>query len=81
MQEFREPRDEETMSEERYILECPHCGRVEGYVDMEDDEEGDAALADSAIVEEEVQTREGPAMRVRCPRCGRWTRPDRARPA
>ncbi len=71
------------MSDERYILECPQCGRVEGYrpdFSGEDDPFG-VTSADSLIEEEIVSTPAGPAMRLRCPRCGRWVDPKRARPA
>ena len=45
------------------------------------DDEGDTPEGDAAIQEETVRTTRGTTTRVRCPRCNRWIRPDRARPA
>ena len=68
--------------DERYVLNCPHCGQVEGYVPDAFDVDGPGAAASDDVIEEEVvATPAGPATRIRCPRCGRWLRPDRARPA
>lgn len=67
--------------EEKYILNCPRCGRVEGYVPVSSGEPDETPDSDSVIEEEVVHTPAGPAVRVRCPQCGQWVRPDRARPA
>ena len=42
---------------------------------------GEAPEAETVIEEEAVHTPGGPAVRVRCPRCGQWIKPDQARPA
>ena len=71
-----------TMTGEKYLLDCPDCGQVEGYVPSDFDEDERAPADPDMIIEEDVvRTSAGPATRVRCPRCGRWIRPDRAHPA
>ena len=69
------------MPEEKYVLNCPHCGRVEGFffTGLEDDEA--PPDSDSEIQQQVVRTDCGPAVRVRCPRCGRWVKSDRVGPA
>ncbi len=70
------------MSEEVYILLCPECGRVEGFApDAEEDHEETAPAVDEVIDEEVVNTPSGPTVRIRCPQCGLWIKPDHARPA
>ena len=70
------------MADEKYVLNCPHCGRVEGFVAAEADDDAEAPASDDMLIEEEVvRTRSGTSVRVRCPRCGRWITPDHARPA
>ena len=71
------------MPDEKYTLNCPRCGRVEGVLPvlLEEDEEA-APVADAVISQEEVLTRSGvPAVRLRCPNCGQWLKADRAAPA
>ena len=70
------------MTGEKYVVDCPDCGPVEGYAPTElDDDDTGAADPETIIEEEVVRTPKGPARRLRCPRCGRWIPPDRARPA
>lgn len=67
---------------ERFILNCPACGKVEGYMPPETEEMGGATEDPEAIiVEEVVATSGGITSRVRCPRCGRWTEPSRVSPS
>ena len=68
--------------DEKYILQCPRCGRGEGYAPTDTFyADGDPESADELIEDESVMTRRGPARRVRCPRCGSWVSPDRVRPS
>jgi predicted RNA-binding Zn-ribbon protein involved in translation (DUF1610 family) len=70
------------MTEEKYILNCPDCGQVEGFVgDLNPDEEDDLPQAEMTIEQRTVLTPTGPETRLRCPACGRWLQGDRARPA
>ncbi len=66
--------------DEKYVVECPHCGKVEGYLpnDM-DDRDVAPGEGDTEIIE---QTFEIPhaTERVQCPQCGRWLSPDRVHP-
>ena len=59
------------MADEKYVLNCPHCGRVEGFVSAEADDDEAPASDDMLIEEDVVRTRSGTSVRVRCPRCGR----------
>ena len=71
------------MVDEKYVLKCPTCGRVEGYiaspVALDDDDDG--LVADMVIEQRVVKTPTGTETRFQCPRCGRWLRSDAARPA
>lgn len=67
--------------EEKYILNCPNCGKVEGFFPESDDEPEELPDGEAVIEDDVVNTPAGPAVRVRCPRCGQWVKPDRARPA
>ncbi len=70
------------MSGEKYIVSCPECGVVEGF--MPDADEGlyePAVVADMVIEEAVVHTPRGVTTRIRCPRCGAWTGPSGVRPA
>ena len=70
------------MVDEKYMLNCPRCGRVEGFVPADFDDDQPASDTETEIDRDVVQTREGkPAMRVRCPRCGQWVASDRVGPA
>lgn len=69
------------MGEEKYVLNCPKCGRVEGIVPTGDEEDETTAEADVVIEREVVQTPAGISQRVRCPRCGKWIKADRVGPA
>ena len=71
------------MSQEKYALNCPKCGRVEGFVDsaLADDEDDIVADSEVEIEEEVVRTASGTTTRVRCPRCGGWVKSDRLGPA
>ena len=70
------------MTDERYVLNCPRCGRVEGIVPSEDvSDPGSPPVSDEDIELRQVETASGPTARVRCPRCGGWIVPDRVRPA
>ncbi len=70
------------MTQQKYALYCPKCGRVEGFVPESSDEGGDDGIgeADEVISEEVVRTPSGTSLRVRCPRCGGWVKGDRVRP-
>ena len=47
---------------DRYILYCPKCGKVEGYVPSElTEEEGDLEPDVGVIEQEAVETNSGPA--------------------
>ena len=46
-----------------------------------DDEPEELPDGEAVIEDDVVNTPAGPAVRVRCPRCGQWVKPDRARPA
>ena len=70
----------EIMSGDRYILDCPKCGRVEGFAPGDDDYDEGGAEAEAVIDVDVIPTADGPATRVRCPVCGLWLRADRARP-
>jgi uncharacterized C2H2 Zn-finger protein len=67
--------------EEKYVLHCPRCGRVEGFLAGSNDEPDETPEAEGLIEKEVVRTPAGLAVRLRCPRCGQWIKPDRATPA
>lgn len=70
------------MADEKYVLNCPHCGPVEGFVATDLQEQADSPPDSETFIEEEVvRTPVGTSSRVRCPRCGRWIKPDQIRPA
>jgi ribosomal protein S27E len=71
------------MDGEKYIVKCPDCGEVEGYMSSPIGEDEEAGLGDSeAQIDEEVfDTSSRPVAQVRCPQCGRWLSPYLARPA
>ena len=69
------------MPGEKYLVNCPTCGPVEGYLTSDFEEEDDALEADVAIEEATVQAAHGATSRVRCPRCGKWLPADRVSPA
>ena len=75
------PRRRDPVKGEKYVLNCPRCGPVVGLVSDASDEPGEGPEAETVIEEEVVDTPGGPAVRVRCPRCGQWIKPDQARPA
>lgn len=70
------------MATEKYILSCPSCGPVEGYIfdELPEDrqrEERGILESDALILAETLDTDNGPAVRLRCPRCGSWIHADR----
>ncbi len=71
------------MPHEKYVLNCPKCGRIEGFIDdaLGDEEDEAPSESDLEIEEEVVRTPRGTTTRVRCPRCGGWVKSDRAAPA
>ncbi len=71
------------MGQEKYVVNCPGCGRVEGFVSSVNgyDDEEDSPEAEMSIEQQDVRTSGGQSTRIRCPRCGRWLQPDRIRPA
>ncbi len=71
------------MTDEKWCLDCPHCGKVEGYApaEREEEQETQPEESDSVIEEDVFETTSGPSPRVRCPRCGRWMSADRVGPA
>lgn len=72
------------MLDEKYVVDCPTCGRVEGYVAgaaRAGDDPGEPDDAENLIDSEVFEGPHGPASRVRCPRCGGWVAGDRAWPA
>lgn len=71
------------MTDEKYILDCPHCGDVAGYAstELQGEREDVAPPDEDSVIEEDVfETSSGPVQRVRCPQCGRWVSTDRMRP-
>jgi hypothetical protein len=55
---------------------------VDGYIEESaEEDEPSPELSEGLIEEQEFQTEHGPVTRIRCPRCGQWTQPDRAEPA
>lgn len=64
---------------DRLILHCPRCGRVEGYLPAEDEEQPPGA-GEQEIEEETFEGFHGPQMRVRCPKCGQWLETKREEP-
>jgi ribosomal protein S27AE len=73
------------MTGDKYILDCPRCGKVEGFAPVEVEEEDrdlGPETADTTIEQEEFeQPGHLPTTRLRCPRCGTWVPADRATPA
>ena len=67
--------------EEKYVINCPRCGRVEGLVADSSEEPGESPEAETLIEVDVIRTPAGPAIRMRCPRCGQWVKPDRVHPA
>ncbi|MFW6061208.1 MAG: hypothetical protein ACOC93_00215 [Planctomycetota bacterium] len=64
---------------QRYSLDCPRCGRVEGV--GQTGVEDLASTPEETIEERLVEDLEGhPERKVRCPRCGTWVEADRAHP-
>ncbi|MFW6153883.1 MAG: hypothetical protein ACOC95_01570 [Planctomycetota bacterium] len=65
---------------EMFTLQCPRCGRVEGYPETE------AADADVLVDEEALITQQeftspgGPVTKCRCPQCGTWVDADAVEP-
>lgn len=70
------------MPNEKYSLNCPRCGRVEGVLpDLLGSDDEAAVTADAVISQEVVRTPSGvPGVRLRCPSCGQWVKADRAAP-
>ena len=67
------------MMGEKYILDCPKCGRVAGYAPWFFEEDSSAVGDPEDMIEERAfETPTGPAIRVCCPTCGSWIRPDRS---
>ncbi len=71
------------MNGEKYIIRCPRCGDVEGYVAACGEDEDDTGPGDADGDTEAVafETEGHPITRIRCPRCGSWLNPEMARPA
>lgn len=70
------------MADEKYVLNCPHCGPVEGFVSTDFQEQADSPPDGEMLIEEDVvRTPAGTTTRVRCPSCGLWIKPDRVGPA
>jgi len=72
------------MLDEKYVLDCPSCGRIEGYVPSAGrlgDDPSEPDDADNLIESQVVQTITGPTTRLRCPKCGTWVEGDRGWPA
>ena len=68
------------MTNQRYVLHCPSCGRVPGVAPSEDPDDRADASSDDVIEEQVFESASGPVTRVRCPRCGRWVSSDLAEP-
>jgi len=67
---------------EKFIIDCPRCGRVEGFIpDMDEDLNSTPGDADTDIEEQEFTQEGHPMRRIRCPQCGNWLTGDRSRPA
>ena len=68
------------MQGELYIVNCPQCGKVEGYAPTSV-EGRDTGMSQERLIEEEtVETPEGTTVRIRCPKCGGWLPADRSVP-
>ena len=68
--------------DEKYVIQCPHCGVIEGYRPLDSEDVELPPGSEDLVVEDEVfETPEGPRTRVRCPRCGQWLKEDSAHPA
>jgi hypothetical protein len=68
------------VADQRYVLHCPHCGRVPGVAPVADPDDTSDASSDDVIDEQTFESSGGPVTRVRCPRCGRWVNSDLAEP-
>ena len=71
------------MQGELFIIDCPRCGRIEGYAPAEEDDV-DPAVGDEDESADEVEffDRDGkPIHKIRCPRCGGWVQPERTQAA
>lgn len=69
---------------EKYVIQCPKCGPVEGYASLDsdyDESECGPGDADLEIVEEVFDSAGHPVHKVQCPQCGTWLAADRAVPA
>ncbi len=69
------------MNGEKYVLACPHCGDVEGFVEESSQREEDFGNVEEEIVADAFETEGQPVSKIRCPVCGRWLSPDHAKPA
>lgn len=70
------------MNGEKYVINCPHCGKVEGYLNNPiDPEDVQPADAEEEIIAETFETQGHPVTEVRCPKCGRWLDADLVCPA
>mgnify|MGYP001235139588 CR=1 FL=1 len=72
------------MLDEKYVVDCPACGRVEGYLAGPTRLGNDPNEPDDAenVIDSEVfEGVHGPISRVRCPKCGAWVPPDCVWPA
>ncbi len=71
------------MDLEKYIIDCPSCGKVEGYIQPQQEdyeEESGVGDVDEETVEETFESKGHPVEKVRCPRCGTWLAANRAGP-
>ena len=69
------------MQGEIFIINCPRCGRLEGYAPTEEDTlEPALGDEDAAADEQEFFARDGHLVhKIRCPRCGGWVEPERTK--
>ena len=62
---------------DKLVLNCPRCGKVEGYFPSEEGEDQPPGTLDEELEEQVFESVHGPKTRVRCPKCGQWLSPDR----
>ena len=65
---------------DRFVMDCPRCGKVEGFIATDTDEDTPPDSPDEEVEEQTFESVHGPVTRVRCPRCSQWLDVDREHP-